>query len=407
MITTVTSLTILRRDLRRLAFRYGLPVETRARLVLSAVEVARPRLAAGLPLNVRAGIEYGGADPRFLAVELSAPWPGATLPLPCEPGREAGVVWRIGLPSPLPLDDPSETVVAEEAVEEELALALSRVDALSTQQDEMRSELAETDRGLVALYVELEERDERLRLAHNLIFRELEAALRPPPPLVEGVELAVHYVPAGDDAPTGGDLYDWFTLPDGALQITVVDAIGHGVESTRSALNVTHAVRTLVLERHPLESIVARTADTLVPTFHGLMATLQLARLDTRTGELRLANGGHPFPLLVRADGTARYLEAWGSGVGFPFPGSDAVLHDRLAPGDLLLLYTDGLTESRRDLDEGERLLMSSALRHAHLPLPELIAAIVADLHSVILHADDTLLLGIRLPAGEPHAADD
>ncbi|WP_344180060.1 PP2C family protein-serine/threonine phosphatase, partial [Streptomyces albidochromogenes] len=189
------------------------------------------------------------------------------------------------------------------AVEEELRAAFARTDALVAEHRRLKHELAETNAGVLALYVQLEERDEQLRKAHGQILQELEDALRPQPLTIEGLELAVHYAPADPNAPTGGDHYDWFQLPDGTLHITVVDALGHGVRSTRSALNVTHAVRTLALEGHPLKSILARTHEILMPLDPELMATVLLARLDPATGELQIANGSHPPALLLQADG--------------------------------------------------------------------------------------------------------
>ncbi len=280
---------------------------------------------------------------------------------------------------------------------------MARAEALAADHRRLTDELAETNSGVLALYVQLEERDERLRRAHGKTLRELEDALRPPPLDVDGLELAVHYAPAGTDAPTGGDLYDWFRLPDGSVHITVVDALGHGVASTRSALNVTHAVRTLALEGHRLDSIIARTDEILLPFDRDLMATVQLARLSPATGELLLANGSHPPALLIGADGGHRYLEVKGRGIGFPMAGSDAVLRTVLAPGDLLVLYTDGLTESRRDPLEGEARLIRAATRHARRPIRDVPSAIADDMHTVILHPDDTLALAVRaLPRPVP-----
>ncbi|MCE6995437.1 serine/threonine-protein phosphatase [Saccharothrix sp. S26] len=241
------------------------------------------------------------------------------------------------------------------------------------------------------MYVQQEERDEQFRLAHAVIFRELEDALRPPSPIVDGIELGVCYRPAGDDTPTGGDLYDWFLLPDGTLHITVVDAVGHGVTCTRNALNVTHTVRTLALEGHPLHDLVRRTDQVN----HGAMATILLARLDPRTGHLELANGSHPAALLLH-DTEASYLPVPGRGVGFPLPGSEGVRTARLTPNDTLLLYTDGLIESRGDLAEGEARLTHVARRHAGRPLDSLPSAIVQDMHDVVLYPDDTLVLAVR-----------
>ncbi|WP_413790157.1 PP2C family protein-serine/threonine phosphatase [Streptomyces paromomycinus] len=307
--------------------------------------------------------------------------------------------------SPLPTSAPdgngdgaaTDPATENRLLEEELRVALARVDSLAADQRRLTHELAETNSGVLALYVQLEERDEQLRSAHGHILRELEDALRPPPIAVDGLDLAVHYAPAGTDAPTGGDFYDWFTLPDGTVHITVVDALGHGVRSTRSALNVTHAVRTLALEGHPLKSVVARTDEILAPLDPELMATVLLARIDPASGDLLLANGSHPPALVVRAAGGEEYLEVRGRGVGYPFPGSERLLHAKLDEGDLLVLYTDGLTESRRDPREGEQRLAESARRHRDRPVREIPGAIAEDMHTVILHSDDTLALAVRL----------
>ncbi|MCE7080742.1 PP2C family protein-serine/threonine phosphatase [Streptomyces sp. ST2-7A] len=397
----------LRRAVRRLALDHRLPVETRARLVLSVTASARGEFAARRCVRLSSSVEREADDrPGLLVVGCRPAGTGRRLntedlPLPAEEGSDGALTWRIPLPR-----TPDGTADADssdgEAVEEELLAVLGRMDTLAAARRDLEYELAETNRGVLALYVQLEERDERLRTAHGQILRELEDALRPPPLELPGLELAVHYEPAGTDAPTGGDLYDWFALPDGSVHITVVDALGHGVTSTRSALTVTHAVRTLALEGHPLESIVARTDEVLLPLDRNLMATVLLARIHLRAGVLELANGSHPPALLVRGDGTAEYLEVPGRGIGFPLPGSERLLRVPVAPGDLVMLYTDGLTESRRDPREGEIRLMESVRKHARRPLEELPGAVAEDMHTVVLHPDDTLALAVRIPPAEP-----
>ncbi|MGW0548838.1 PP2C family protein-serine/threonine phosphatase [Streptomyces altiplanensis] len=409
----------LRRAVRRLARAYRLPADVRARLALSVADLAEDQVRAGRPVTLHTAQEAGvDADSYVLAVTLrcpQAPCPLAApgLPLPVAELSPTSATWRFTIPLPpgrpasssLPDDIrsrrdpwPDRTPWTEtQAVEEELRAVFAQTDALGAEHRRLKHELAETNAGVLALYVQLEERDEQLRRAHSLILQELEDALRPPPLSVEGLELGVHYAPADPNAPTGGDLYDWFTLPDGTLHITVVDALGHGLGSTRSALNVTHAVRTLALEGHPLQSILTRTHEILMPLAPDLMATVLLARLDPATGKLQLANGSHPPALLLRSDGQARYLEVKGRGIGFPLPGSEQVLHADIGPGDLLILYTDGLTESRRDPIEGERRLVETARRHASRPLAEIPGSLAADMRSVVLHSDDTLALVIRI----------
>ncbi|MGW9428562.1 PP2C family protein-serine/threonine phosphatase [Streptomyces decoyicus] len=419
---TFHDLSALRRAVRRICAAHRLPSRTGGRLVLSVAQAAGAVLRAGGTVRLEAAERSAPGGTTLLAVTLragEAPAPLSTADLPL-PGRATpdGVAWHLPLgerqdPSsaaPLPATrtgvpsqgGPCEAATAEvyeaeiAALEGDLGAALARVDTLTTELHRLKDELAETNSGVLALYVQLEERDEQLRRAHGQILRELEDALRPSPITVSGLEFAVHYEPADTDAPTGGDFYDWLHLPDGTVHITIVDALGHGVRSTRSALNVTHAVRTLALEGHPLESIVARTHDILVPFDPEIMATVLLARIHPETGALRLANGSHPPALLLRADGTSDYLETRGRGIGFPLPGSESVWEDTLHEGDLLVLYTDGLTESRRDPIEGEARLVKSARAHAQRPVDEIPGAVAEDMHTVILHSDDTLALAVR-----------
>ncbi|WP_188188559.1 PP2C family protein-serine/threonine phosphatase [Nonomuraea sp. SYSU D8015] len=276
------------------------------------------------------------------------------------------------------------------------AAARDRIRRLEDELAKLKDELANTNQGVLALVVELEERDERLRRAHRAIFRELEDALRPPIPDVEQVELAMYYSSAEDDAPTGGDLYDVIVLPDGVLHIVVVDAAGHGVASTRAALNIIHAVRVLSLAGSPLESLIGRAASILQPVYPDLVGTLLVARFDPRTGTLRVATGGHPPPLIVAPGEPPAYMEAWGRGLGYPEPGSDAVAERRLPPGALVLFYTDGLVEARRDLNAGLEELAELTGRHRASPVRELTDTIVRVMHRKVLHSDDTLLLAMR-----------
>ncbi|MER6216175.1 PP2C family protein-serine/threonine phosphatase [Streptomyces sp. NPDC001674] len=420
---TFRDVTALRRAVRALAHHHRLPAEVRGRLVLSVTELAAGQFEAGHHVELTATCHSGtGHDSAQLVVTLTAPQAAAALPcdglaLPAPTTTANSATWRTALlhppgrlPTPRKQMSPGwgtgaqADADAQADAEEEMRAALALADSLAADHRLLKHELAETNAGVLALYVQLAEQEEQLRSAHGRVLRELEDALRPPPPRVDGLELAVHYAPADPAAPTGGDLYDWFVLPDGTVHVTVVDALGHGVTSTRSAITVTHAVRALALEGHSLQSLLARTHHLLQPIDADLMATVLLGRLDPAAGELQLANGSHPPALLLRADGTAHYLEVKGRGIGFPSPGSDTVLTVPIAPGDLLLLYTDGLTESRRDMIEGERRLIRALRDHAHLPVAEIPGAVAADMHTIVHHADDTLALAFRMrgPTGEP-----
>ncbi|WUL88776.1 serine/threonine-protein phosphatase [Streptomyces sp. NBC_00342] len=398
----------LRRALRQLADTYTLPLEVRARLVLSISSVAGHELRAGRTVSLGSIYQPGSEDqPTLLSVTLVSPasltpLPLAGLPLAAQAVSNTTATWHVPAPegAETPHDESTSRAVhhsENEELEQELRAAFARVDAFAAEHRVLKHELAETNSGVLALYIQLEERDEQLRQAHGQMLQEMENALRPPPLAVDGLELAVHYEPANTHDPTGGDLYDWFHLPDGTVHITVVDALGHGITSTRSALNVTHAVRTLALDGHPLTAIIKRADEILMPLDSDLMATVLLARLDPATGELCLANGSHPPALLVRSDGRTDFLNVRGRGIGYPLSGSDEVLRARMEPDDLLVLYTDGLTESRRNPIEGEARLIESARKRSREPTASIPGAVARDMRSVVLHPDDTLALVVRM----------
>ncbi|MDT7803480.1 MAG: phosphoserine phosphatase RsbU/P [Actinomycetota bacterium] len=389
----------LRHRVRAACAEAGILVEDRARLVLAVTLLAEPVLDRGGRVGLEAAVTDG-----VLTVGVRLPEPvsrrqAATLPRPAVVTNDGGVIWQLitgDRSSPAPADD-------DRASRQEMLALTSRADTLAKEQRDLREELAETNSGVLAMYVELEQRDEQLRHAHARIFQELEDALRPPPPAVAGLELGVCYSPTEPGSPTGGDLYDWFVLPDGRLHVTLVDAVGHGVASTRDALTVTHAIRTLALEGHPFRDLIAHASRTLAAIASDLMATALLARIDPVTGHTQLANGGHPEPVLADASGGTQLLRppVVGRGVGFPAPGSPCLVDLDLAAGATLLLYTDGLVESRKDITEGQARLLEVARTHAGRPAAVLPREVVTRMHDVVVHADDTVLLAVRRPAAD------
>jgi sigma-B regulation protein RsbU (phosphoserine phosphatase) len=395
----------LRRRLRKTCAAAGVRTDDRARLVLAVTLLAESAIEAGHEPELSMLAENGR-----LAVSLRLPQPIAqslrhALPLLPDASDSATLTWHLTA-GPVAA---AEAADDDAATREEMLALIARTDALVQEQRELKHEVAETNSGVLAMYIELDERDEQLRRAHAMIFRELEDALRPPPPRVTGFELAVHYAPSEPDSPTGGDHYDWFVLPDGTVHITLVDAVGHGVTSTRDALTVTHAIRTLVLEGHPFRDLIARAAHALATVEPDLMATVLLARLDPATGDITFANGSHPRPILVTTTGHTELLipPTVGRGIGFPAPGSHSLVHRTLAPDDLVVIYTDGLIESRKDLTEGELRLLELAGRHAGRPTAVIPDILAARMHDLVLHADDTIVIAIRYRPGQPKPSGD
>ncbi len=239
--------------------------------------------------------------------------------------------------------------------------------------------------------------------AQREFLHQLQEAVRPRQPVVDGVELGVHYLPADPSAPSGGDLYDWQVLPDGDLHLAVVDVIGSGVSATKDALAVVHAVRVLVLEGCPVGQVVARADALLSESQPALVATLLIARYTPGTGRMVVAGGGHPPMLVVSPDGTVREVTAPGIPIGWPEAGSFEVVEVQLGRSDTALFYTDGLVEAGKDILAGLSQLKAAAAETAKYPPRHLPRVLVERALAGAQRRDDTLALVLRrraVPSG-------
>ena len=227
------------------------------------------------------------------------------------------------------------------------------------------------------------------------VVHQLQEAVRPPAPIVEATELGVHYVAADPSAPTGGDLYDWAVLPDGSLHLCVVDVMGKGVEATKHALAVTHAIRILAMEGCEIGELVAR-ADALVTAQNpDLVATLVIVHYDPDTGRALLAGAGHPPPMLVHGDEVTE-IATPGIPIGWPGAGSHTVVHVDLDRSDTLVLYTDGLIEATKNILEGLDQLAGSARATSSYPASSMARAVVERQLADAARRDDSLALVLR-----------
>ncbi|MGH9224381.1 MAG: ATP-binding SpoIIE family protein phosphatase [Acidimicrobiales bacterium] len=228
------------------------------------------------------------------------------------------------------------------------------------------------------------------------IVHQLQEAVRPPMPTVEGVELGVHHLWSDPSAPSGGDLYDWVVLPDGDVFLAVVDIMGKGVAATKDAVAVTHALRLLALDGCPIDRLVARADDLLSRHNPDLVATVIVARYRPSDGRVLLAGGGQPPALVVRADGEVQLVSAPGIAVGWPGAGSAEVVELMLDRHDTLVLYTDGLIESTKDVLAGLENLQRAARQIAQYPSAHVARALVERSLSGAKRRDDSLALALR-----------
>ena len=207
----------------------------------------------------------------------------------------------------------------------------------------------------------------------------------------------------------GGDFYDFVHGPAGSstLGLIVGDVAGKGVPA---ALMMAYSRAVLRSEaaagRGPAEVLVhandtmlgeCRRAALLVTAFHGT--------LDTESGRLRYASAGHDWPVRLGLDGTVEFLGSSGVMLGM-FDHADIDERDvELAPGDVLAIYTDGITEARSPdgtLFGEERLVeaLRSAARGSAADVSRAVTAAVDAFTAGMPPADDlTLVLVRRLPA--------
>ena len=148
----------------------------------------------------------------------------------------------------------------------------------------------------------------------------------------------------------GGDAFD-YALNDGVLHFAVFDAMGHGLAAAGMATLALSAYRHCRRTGSgPAEAYTAINAALARQDLESRFVTALIAELELDTGDLRWVSAGHPPPLLVRAGRFVKTLDVAPSPPLAlqlaPAPPSEG--RESLEPGDMLLLYTDGLTEARR-----------------------------------------------------------
>ena len=247
---------------------------------------------------------------------------------------------------------------------------------------------------------------DRSSIAHTLQQSLLPAEL----PEIPGLDVAARYRAAGDQNEVGGDFYDVFPSEPGVWTAIIGDVSGKGAKAAGLTALTRHTLYAAALR----ESSPARNLAFLDEamrrrvTEDGAFSTVLYVRVrpgDESTA-LTLAAGGHPPALILRADGSVERVATPGTLVGVLECARFEDRQAQLAPGELLLLYTDGAIElRRRDLAFGERELEQVLRAHAGAPAEDVVEAIgrrVEELQDGSPR-DDVALLALRM-ASARHA---
>jgi PAS domain S-box-containing protein len=233
----------------------------------------------------------------------------------------------------------------------------------------------------------------------------LQRSLLPPElPRVPGIELAARYRAAGEGLEVGGDFYDAFTIEEATVGIAIGDVCGKGVEAAAVTGLARHTIRAAALRVRSPAAILAELNEAVLREHDGgtfctvVVGVLEAA--ESGGARLTLSSGGHPLPLILLASGEVTRVGTFGTLVGvFPDPELEETTVE-LAPGDTLVLFTDGLVEGfDGQFDLGEMRLARELAAGAGLSAEEIAARVeqtVDELGSVA-HRDDIAFLVLRV----------
>jgi PAS domain S-box-containing protein len=227
--------------------------------------------------------------------------------------------------------------------------------------------------------------------------------LPPPPPHVPGVSVAVRYLAATYGVEIGGDFYDVAPLPGEHVAIAVGDVVGHDITAAATMGQLRSVYRALLVEGPAPTAVIDRLQASWPLLGLQRMATALFVTLDLPTGLLHVASAGHPPPLMI-TDGAAEFLPVLPRRMlgAPPAPAPPLEWTGVLPPGGTLVLFTDGLVESRTsDIDSGLARLRAAASRSATTDPDELCDRLLHDLAGMH-RADDIALLVLTRDAPGP-----
>lgn len=226
------------------------------------------------------------------------------------------------------------------------------------------SELRENERTARESHESLRTEQQVAHVEHRLAVELQEAVLPPwrgslrlPPgnaPRGAALDLAAHYLPSPTSALIGGDWYDALELPDGSTLLTVGDLTGHGVEATTGMAMLLGAMRGMALAGLGPGPLMGHLNQLLDAAAQPALGSALCCRYDPRTGELSWAQAGHPAPLVFREGRGRTLVPPEGVLLGATSGAVYGEHREHLAPGDLLVLHTDGPAPRSSLLPDGE-----------------------------------------------------
>lgn len=246
--------------------------------------------------------------------------------------------------------------------------------------------------------------------AHVDVSQALQQALLPRAlPIAPGLDLAAQYLPATVGSDVGGDFYDVLTIDPARWLVSIGDVCGKGARAAARTGLVRDVLRVLVRDGRPLTRAVEMLNEVMMDAEDPLQFCTLAAALVSRPGpgappglDVDLVLAGHLQPVLVHTDGTAELIGSFGTAVGLVSNVQLVCTRHRIAPGETLLVYTDGVTERRRkQVQFGSQRLLAAAAAAAGQPAAQVVEAVRAAVErfSGDPRDDDIALLAVRAQA--------
>lgn len=219
-------------------------------------------------------------------------------------------------------------------------------------------------------------------------------------PSIPGVVLHASYLPGSPDSQVGGDWYDAFRLPDGRMAISIGDVTGRGLDAAVAMGQVRQMIRATAIENPLPTTVLMRAGHGLLHAIESdIIATALFGVLDPVSMDFTYSTAGHPPPALATPEGHVKLLEGGGLPLGVQAPRPSPVTTVTLAPGSLLVLYTDGIIEPKRDVAMGLSTLLETVRAERATPSTNPAQGILSKSLGSIPASDDAAVLTISTDA--------
>jgi len=261
---------------------------------------------------------------------------------------------------------------------------------------------------LVAAVVEVTARRRNAAIAlyeaEHQVAETLQRSLLPQLPSMPGLDLAARYLASGAGQQVGGDWFDVFPIADGRVGLVVGDVIGHDLTAASEMSQIRSALRAYAVDGDAPAVVITRLdrlvdalrLTQLVTVFYGVLDVAD----STGNRTLHYTNAGHLPPMLRRAGGRVDVVAGGGSAVlGAPIPIEHIEGEETVGPGDLLVMFTDGLVEvPGGSLDDGLAQLAETVAAQPGPDADAMCEHVLAGVSRQDLR-DDIALLAVRVTA--------